>query len=82
MPIPLHAALRRRAAALLAAPLLLGSAAAALSADRVAYRDTYYSDASHTTIVGKGVGFCDGDYTMISGYQTAYFTTAYAPPCP
>ncbi|HEX6037222.1 hypothetical protein [Longimicrobium sp.] len=78
MTNPIPTRMRRKLAALLATPLLL----AAASADRVAYRDTYYSSASQTTIVGKGVGYCDGDYIIVSGYATSYYTTVYAPPCP
>lgn len=84
--------LRRRLAAAIVAPMLLATVSAAAplpvanvhaeAADRVAYKDTYYSNASHTTIVGVGYGYCDGDYIMSSGYQTSYYTTKYYPPCP
>ena len=86
-----HKPLRRKLLALLVAPMLLGSVTVAApvvtagvhaAADRVAYKDTYYSNSSHTTIVGVGYGYCDGDYIMSSGYQTVYFTTRWYPPCP
>jgi Mn2+/Fe2+ NRAMP family transporter len=81
----------RRAATLLALPLLLASTSAAVpitlaqaaaSADRVMWRDVYYSDDTYTTVVGIGHAYCDNDYIMTNGYPTIYFTTYYAPPCP
>ncbi len=88
----LRTSLRRKLAAAIAAPMLLAMATAATplpvvevraeAADRVAYKDTYYSNSSYTTIVGVRYGYCDGDYIMSSGYATSYFTTKYYPPCP
>lgn len=88
----LRTSLRRKLVAALAAPVLLCSVSAASpapdaeirasAADQVAYKDTYYSNSSYSTVVGIGYGYCDGDYIMSSGYQTSYFTTKYYPPCP
>lgn len=88
----LRTSLRRKLLAALAAPLLLASVSAAApnvtaeahaaAADRVAYKDTFYSNSSYTTIVGTAYGYCDGDYIQATGYATAYFTTKYFPPCP
>lgn len=92
MSLASHNPLRRTLLAVLAAPILLASVTAAAplatarvhaaAADRVAYKDTFYSSSSHTTVVGTAYGYCDGDYIVATGYETPYFTTKYYPPCP
>jgi hypothetical protein len=80
--------LRRKLLAVFAAPLLLGTASAvvptasAAEADLLYYTEKFYSTASKTVQVGAGNGYCDGDYIMKSGYQTAYSTITYRTQCP
>lgn len=78
---------RRLIAALALAPLVVftsASSAPAASADADIrwYRHTFWSNASHTTIVGAADGYCDGDYIMVTGYQTPYTTIRYFTMCP
>lgn len=78
--------LRRKLAAIAAAPMLFGSLAAAPlsapAADQITYKETFYSTAAQTTVVGVGWGYCDGDYIMASGYQTQYVKYKFIAPCP
>lgn len=78
--------LDRKLLAIVAAPLLLGSLTAAAipteAADQITYKETFYSTAAQTTIVGVGDGYCDGDYIMSSGYQTPYVKYKFIAPCP
>jgi hypothetical protein len=84
----LRTGIRRKLVAVLVAPLLLGTvsaaapAASAAEADLLYYTEKFYSDASKTVQVGAGNGYCDGDYIMKSGYQTAYSTITYRTQCP
>lgn len=80
----LRTVLRRKLVALVAAPMLLVSttAAAPVAADQITYKETFYSTAAQTTIVGVGYGYCDGDYIMSSGYQTQYVKYKFIAPCP
>lgn len=82
----LRTTLNRKLIAIAAAPMLLGSVAAAAfptaEADQIFYKETFYSTAAQTTIVGVGYGYCDGDYIMHSGYQTAYVKYKFIAPCP
>lgn len=90
MSNPLRTTLRRKVAALLAAPLLLGTVTAAATprestvavADQVTYKETFYSDSTYSTVVGYGYWYCDGDFIMVSGYQTAYSTLKFIAACP
>lgn len=77
-----HTLLALVAAPGLAATLTAAAPASAARADIMFYRQTFYSDASHSTVVGYGTGFCDGDYIMSSGYQTPYSTFRFLNPCP
>ncbi len=77
----------RLLAALVAAPLVISTSAAVhapagKAADIRWYRQTFWSDASYTTIVGAADGYCDGDYIMVTGYQTPYNTVRYFTMCP
>lgn len=78
--------LRSKILAVAATPMLLGSLAAAAlpapAADQITYKETFYSSAAQTTIVGVGHGYCDGDYIMSSGYQTQYVKYKFIAPCP
>lgn len=82
--------LRRRFVTLLVAPLLLGALSAAapapaihaVAADQLYYKETFYSNATYSQVVGVGYGYCDGDYIMYSGYQTAYSKYKFIAPCP
>lgn len=77
--------LRRKLLAVFAAPLLLGTASAAAparEADLQWYTEGFFTNASFTTKVGSGIGYCDGDYVMVSGYQTAYSRIRYLTECP
>lgn len=80
----LRPALRRKLLAIVAAPLLLGSvsAAAPAKADLQWYSEGFFTSPSFTTKVGHGIGYCDGDYIMTSGYQTAYSRVRYLTECP
>ncbi len=76
---------RRRLMAVIATPLLFGSVSAAApvtSADLQWYSEGFFSNATFTTKVGHGIGYCDGDYIMTSGYQTAYSRIRYLTECP
>lgn len=78
------ASLRNKLLAIAAAPLLLGSlsAAAPSDADLQWYSEGFFSNATFTTKVGHGIGYCDGDYIMTSGYQTPYSRIRYLTECP
>jgi hypothetical protein len=79
------ATLRRKLIVVLATPLLLGSVSAAApisSADLQWYSEGFFSNATFTTKVGHGIGYCDGDYIMTSGYQTPYSRVRYLTECP
>jgi hypothetical protein len=82
----LRTAFRRKLLAFASTPLLLGSVAATAiptaAADQVYYKETFYSTAAQTTVVGIGYGYCDGDYIMASGYQTQYVKYKFIAPCP
>lgn len=80
----LRTAFRRKVAAVLVAPLLLGSlsAAAPAPADLQWYTEGFFTNATFSTKVGSGIGYCDGDYVMVSGYQTAYSRIRYLTECP
>jgi hypothetical protein len=75
---------RRKVLSVLALPLLLGSvsAAAPTSADLQWYSEGFFSNATFTTKVGSGIGYCDGDYVMVWGYPTAYSRVRYLTECP
>lgn len=75
----------RLMAALIVAPLVISTSAAApvpADADIRWFRHTFWSDASHTTIVGAADGYCDGDYIMVTGVQSPYTTIRYFTMCP
>lgn len=76
--------LRRKLLALVAAPLLLAAATAAApsTADTIAYKHTFYSDATYTQQVGYAFGYCDGDYIVWSGYETDYYRYRFMGQCP
>ncbi|HST59030.1 MAG TPA: hypothetical protein VLK84_10085 [Longimicrobium sp.] len=81
----LRTTFRRKLIAVAAAPLLLGSVSAAAplnSADLQWYSEGFFSNATFTTKVGHGIGYCDGDYIMTSGYQTSYSRIRYLTECP
>jgi hypothetical protein len=81
----LRKAFRRKLLAFAAPPMLLGSVAATAlptAADQIFYKETFYSTAAQTTVVGIGYGYCDGDYIMYSGYQTQYVKYKFIAPCP
>ena len=82
-----RSALRRKLLAAVAPALLLATTSAsapipAADADTQWYTEAFYSDATYSVRVGKGLAYCDGDYFMISGYQTAYSTVRYIAECP
>lgn len=54
----------------------------AKEADILHYVQTFYSTHQHLVVVGKGYSYCDGDYIMVSGYQTGYWTIRNVNPCP
>jgi hypothetical protein len=75
----------RTLAAALAASLLAATLPAetvAKEADILHYVQTFYSTHQHLVEVGKGYSYCDGDYIMVSGYQTGYWTIRNQRPCP
>ena len=85
---PLRIALRGKLLALIAAPMLLASATAAApaptegAADIIAYKHTFYSDATYSQVVGYAFGYCDGDYIVWSGYETDYYRYRFMGQCP
>lgn len=76
--------LRSKLMALVAAPMLLGSATAAapVTADQVTYKETFYSSGSYSQVVGYGYWYCDGDYILVSGYETGYSKIKFIAACP
>jgi hypothetical protein len=81
-----RSALRTMLAAPLAAALLLGSmyAAAPASAEAVDaqldFKETFYSDATRTQVVGYKLYYCDNDIVS-SGYETPWYTIYEYPAC-
>jgi len=75
----------RTLAAALAASFLAAASpteTVASEADILHYVQTFYSTYQHRVVVGKGYSYCDGDYIMVSGYQTGYWTVQAQNPCP
>lgn len=82
--------LRRKLLMIAATPVLLGALSAAApsapapatEADVLHYKETFYSSSSYTQAVGYAYGYCDGDYIMVSGYQTSYSKYRFYNQCP
>ena len=82
--------LRRKLLAIVAAPMLMAAFSAAApaprvhasAADQITSKETYYSSASYSQVVGYGYWYCDGDFIMVSGYQTSYAKHKFIAPCP
>jgi hypothetical protein len=85
MSSTLRSTLRRKVVALLAAPMLLATATAAApvgaAADQITYKETFYSSATYSTVVGYGFWYCDGDFIQVSGYQTEYSKIKFIAAC-
>lgn len=79
-------AVRRMLVAPLAAALLLGSmyAVAPASAEDVHaqldFKETFYSDATRTQVVGYKLYYCDNE-VVSSGYETPWYTIFEYPAC-
>lgn len=82
MSATLRPALRRKLLAIVAAPLLLAGTSAAATADQVTGKYTFYSSASYSQVVGYAFEYCDNDYIVASGYETAYSKWKFIAPCP
>jgi hypothetical protein len=83
----LRSLFRRKLLALVAVPMLVAAAAAAPApsegaADVIAYKHTFYSNATYTQVVGYAFGYCDGDYIVWSGYETDYYRYKFMGQCP